>query len=700
MEESKRARRAPPFFPSVNSVINNQKYLMTSKHWALVGGAVACLTATSGVAQPQKDLAFPGYSGFLNVPSATVLNHGQADVQWSDQAYLNRPGLLGYSYRNNVSGTFGVFSHVEVGGRLTWDRTQSNCYTEDCGIRDLSANVKVQAPFIPEDWFTLAAGVQDLGGETDDFEAYYLVAGGQFGPVEVALGYGQPQRTPRYLDGAFGAVSYRPLPWLSVMVEHDSLDARAGIGANTPQGWLPWGLQVKAKVLAWDEGDSENDRNFASIGLSLPFGNASRKDRLGSSRPLPAQAAELRDQSQSAPAFSEKGPTVEPPNTTESAESPNQASGQRVSRQIGQQLVDYGYENVRTRSADDTLHIWWENNLYNRDERDSILHVARIARQAAGSHRRAELTLLNQGVPVETRIIALSDEQSVQSQRRYAESTLMEPNQPDWDFTGSYGPSWKPRLTLSPSLSSGVATEYGVWDVSLALSSELSVNLWPGALASARYDAEIYQTDDFERGGVFYDSRQRTALVEAEFQQTLKLHPQFYTSFHAGRYALNYNGAINETLLLSPGGHHAIGFLGGKFSHTEFDADNRTQALAQYSYYNPQLDAQFTVFGGQFFAEDTGFRVDSRFWFGDYAITLQYKNTDAEFVSLGWVIPLTPVKDHQFRYFQVRGDADWNYAVQTRINEDTNDLSFGGAGIIRSSNSLQETYFNRGRLVD
>ena len=672
---------------------------MSSKHWALVGGAVACLIGVNGHAQqPQTDLAFPGYSGFLNVPSATVLNHGQADVQWSDQAFLNRRGISGYGHYNNVSGTFGIFPYVELGGRLAWDTTQNNCYREDCGIRDLSANVKIQAPFIPEDWFTLAAGAQDLGGETGDFEAYYVVAGKQLGPVEVSVGYGKPEQTPRYLDGAFGAISYRPFPWLNLIAEHDSQDARLGIGATTPQGWLPWGLQVKGKVLAWDEGDTDNDRNFASIGLSIPFGNAPRKQQL---QPMPEQQPEAQPVTTAAaeqPATASTQP-VQTAQTTEQPESSDNTNAKATAQRIGEQLVAEGYDNVRTASNNGTLHIWWENNLYNRDERDSILHVARKAHQAAGSHQQAELTLLNQGLPVLSQTVSLSEQQPYQVSRRFAENTVFNREQPEWDFEGSYGPGWKPRLTLSPSISSGVATEYGVWDASVAISSELAFNLWPGALASARYDAEIYQTEDFDKGGIFYNSRQRTDLVEAEIQQTFKLHPQLYTSFHAGRYAIDYNGGLNETLLLSPGGRHAIGFLGGTFSHTDSNGEDRTQALAQYTYYNPGLDAQFTVYGGQFFAEDEGFRIDSRFWFGDYALTLQYKNTDAEFVSLGWVIPLTPVRDRQFRYLQVKGNADFNYAVQTRINEDANIVSFGGAGVVTSSNPLQKTYLNRGRVA-
>lgn len=677
---------------------------MTSKHWALVGGAVACLKpigiaaslglfATQAFAwQNQKDLAFPGYSGFLNVPSATVLDHGQASAQWSDQAYLSGRSGFGtgrYGHLNNVAGTFGVFPNIEVGGRMTWDKTQTNCYRAGCGIRDLSANIKIQAPFIPEQWFTLAGGVQDLGGETGDFKALYLVAGKHLGPVELTAGYGKPEITSRYLNGAFGAISYRPLPWLNVIAEHDSQDARIGFGASTPQDWLPYGLQIKGKVLAWDNSDEGDTRNFASIGLSMPFGNARSKQRPKRER-ADAPPTQHSTVTVAAPTNDDK------PKATSATESTNHRE-KNIAVILGQELVEAGYENVRTASNRDTLHLWWENNLYNRDERASLADVARRVRLAHGRYQRAELTLLNQGLPVLTQTVALSG-RTLLTTPRLADQSLFSTDQPEWDFEGSYGPAWKPRLTLSPAISSGVATEYGVWDASIALKSELAFNLWPGALAAARYDAEVYQTDDFDKGGVFYDNRQETALVEAEVQQTFKLHPQLYTSFHAGRYDIDYNGVLNETLLMSSGAQHTVGFLGGSFRHKDSRDITRTQALASYSYYNPSLDAQLEVHAGEFFEGDTGIRVGSRFWFGDYAITLQYKNTDAEFVSLGWVIPLTPVKDHQWRYLQVKGDANWNYSIQTRVNEDSNDVSFGGARIINSANPLQETYLNRGRI--
>jgi len=423
--------------------------------------------------------------------------------------------------------------------------------------------------------------------------------------------------------------------------------------------------------------------------LSMELGNQSTKRTLQSSQAAPSpdnkRALEAVEQTlfESTRASEGKG------------EAPEHVA---VARQIGEQLVDKGYDRVSTASRGEVLQVRWENNLYNRDERDSILDVARVTHQAAGTHRRAEITLLNQGLPVLTHTVALGGEEPYSVAREFSRQTVFDQETEFWDFEGGFGPPWKPRLTLGPSISSGIATEYGMWDTSVAVSAELSSSLWPGALASMRYDAEVYQTDDFEKGRVFYKSRQRSSVVEAEIQQALKLHSRMYTVFHAGRYVLNYYGGFNETMLTSATGRHSAGLLAGRFFYDGSGRKDQSQALAQYHYYNPILDIELNAYAGRFFESDEGFRVDTRFWFGDYALTLQYKNTNAEFVSLGWIIPLTPAKDHQFRFLQVRGDADWKYAIQTRINQDKNFVSFGGAALVVSSNPVRELYLNRGRF--
>ncbi|MGM0768012.1 MAG: YjbH domain-containing protein [Pseudomonadota bacterium] len=634
------------------------------------------------MASSTVDLAFPGYSGLLNVPSAFVLKHGQGDFQVSDQAIVRGE----YGYYKNFSGGVGLYDHIEVGGRIAWAETQSNCFRTGCGgIRDLSINAKARIPFIPDDWFSVALGVQDLGGEVNFFDATYGVVGRRFGPVELNLGYGQidtarVQPGPRYLDGVFGGAVYRPTEWLQLIGEYDGVDTRAGIGVSTPEDWLPAGMRVKTKVLAYDRGDTASDRHFVSIGLSIPFG-------------------ELRKPSEPKTAVLRARNDVEPAQGSASKSDPV------VARQVGQALASAGYERVRTISEGDTLRIEAENNVYNRNERDALHDIAQRVRDDAGEHARVNLTLLNQGLPILEQEIALGDaaESSGESYvaQAWSKRTLFNPQpDPEWDFEGGSGPAWRPRLTLAPSISSGVATEYGVWDASVGILSELSTNLWPGALASVSYNTEVARSDDFEPGGVFYEDRQRNGLIEAEVQQAFKLHPQVLAVIHGGRYARNFHGALGEAVWVSGRGDHVVGVVGGQFVDDRNSDNERYQSLLRYTYYNSSLDLQLKAWAGRFFEEDDGFRLESRIWFGDNALILGYRNTNAEFLSLGWSMPLTPRKDHQFKYLQVRGDVDWSYQVQTRINEDTNDTAFGGAAVVESANPIDQLYLNRGRFFD
>jgi len=684
------------------------------------------LLLLSNSAFAASDLAFAGYSGFLNVPSARVLDHGQADIQYSDQAVIAGQ----YGHYRNVSGAVGIFPLLEVGGRVSWQETQSNLYANGNGHRDLSANVKVQAPFIPQHWFTLAAGVQDLGGETGHFNASYLAAGRQFGPLEMTVGYGRTDTQPRYLDGAFAALSYRATSWLNLIAEHDAQDLRVGAGLTTPARWLG-GVQLKGKVLAYDRGDSDSrddtGRHFFSLGVSIPLGGSSSGEGstpsweqhscrdCGDSTPL-WERHSCRDCRSGTPAATDpadqanshsqvktiRGRSAAP---TGMADSPVAADSADIDPTIdptidpaiiGALLVKAGYERVGVSTAGGELTIRFENNLFNRDERAALRDVAQrlhaLGLQQALGYPSARLVLLNQNLPVLSRTAWLNGEEP------RVTAAAEQPLPQQWDYQGSYGPAWKPRLTLSPNVTTAVATEYGVLDSSLALGTEVSSSLWTGALASATWNFNVYESEDFERGGAFYADRQRTDLKELDLQQTFRLHPQLYTSFHIGRYNTDYEGWLNDTLLLSSDRRHSVGFLSGNFRYIDDNSLQPRQLLARYSYHLTRHDVQLSIHGGEFFEGDTGFRVDSRFWFGDYAVILSYKNTEAEFVGLGVVIPLTPRRDRQTRYAQLRGNPDWSYVLQTRINEDANFVAFGSATIVRPANTLERLYLNRLRL--
>ena len=78
------------------------------------------------------------------------------DIQYSDQGYVGEVG-----YFRNVAGSMGVFRNVELGAGLS--RMKPIPSLSEDGEIYLSANAKLQLPYIPSDWFTAAIGVQDVG---------------------------------------------------------------------------------------------------------------------------------------------------------------------------------------------------------------------------------------------------------------------------------------------------------------------------------------------------------------------------------------------------------------------------------------------------------------------------------------------------------------------------------------------------------
>ena len=107
--------------------------------------------------QLQHSLAHEPFTGLFKVPNANVTNYGQFQFGMSNAVEFNGNYIDGYNYLP----TFGLFPGLEVNGRIATRDTNSNCFVEGCGIRDLSASAKYQLPFIPADWFDAAIGARE-----------------------------------------------------------------------------------------------------------------------------------------------------------------------------------------------------------------------------------------------------------------------------------------------------------------------------------------------------------------------------------------------------------------------------------------------------------------------------------------------------------------------------------------------------------
>jgi hypothetical protein len=654
------------------------------------------------LAGPLTSTSLQGFSGALTLPSAYTLESGTASLGYAD-AFLV-PGAV--EHNHNGLGNFGLTPWLEAGGRISWQNAHTNCYVSQCpGSRDLSANLKLRVPFIPDDWFALAIGEQDLGGEANFFDARYIVASKQFRYGRVDLGKGSTGLPGQPMDGVFGAIELQPLPWLSLIGEDDGTARNAGVRLGLPEDWRPWDLQPKLTVLGWSDREGAEDKRFFGVSLDIPLGERP-EHRAGPAvsrlRSNPVASAPGADSASQATGLA-AGESSAAAGITPEYSRHEQAFYDRLARQLAADK----FEHVLVGERQGALFVAFENNQFNTNELDAIGWVLKRASDAAtGSYDRLHVILRNQKIPVievvvnPTHYLAyLNDDKNrtaLSLDARYTERNRLADI--SWYAKESYGWDLKPKVMVSPALVHATATEYGIWDYSLAVQTDVTVSLWQGALVSATYSEPVDNSDDFEEGMVFGNSRFISVMDEYQVQQTLLLTPGLFTTLHAGHFVRDYDGYYNQTVWYSPEGTHKVGFKGGSFQDPDDLLDDRSVRLYSYRYFWAPQDISIEITRGEFFAGDEGYRVDTRFWFGDTIVTLEYKDTDAQFVGMRWTLPLTPRRDWLSPYGQIKGRENFSNNLQTRINEDANFVAYGNASIPRSRNEIERIFVSNDRL--
>ena len=285
--------------------------------------------------------------------------------------------------------------------------------------------------------------------------------------------------------------------------------------------------------------------------------------------------------------------------------------------------------------------------------------------------------------------------------------------------------SWlKPRFTFWPSLVSRVGTEYGAFDVSVALASHLELPLWKGGALSALHISQLAETEDFKDGRHFADDKQKSGLQEVSLHQTFALPFNVKNMTFLGRYRDSYNYLANEIRWQNNDGTHRVNLLTAKYENQSVperkpyfgcnilfsgcwpdkEPQEREVVVGMYRYYSADYDASIELRVGQFWQQDKGVVVQMERMFGDVTVNLTYKNTkvtdqeENQFIGLGFSIPLTPRKDHINRFVQVRGKPKWNYSVNTLIGKKANTLTPGTADSAQLFYNLDNSYANYDRL--
>jgi len=682
-----------------------------------------------------------GYTGVFNTPNADVIKYGDGLFSYSDNFYIRRELISASDIKFGV----GLMPGLELVGRLATRKWHCNLYTDtrpECsGPRDLSASIKYTLPLIPEDWFKVAIGGQDLGGAAVNSQAFYVVASkdfdlDQFGLLKVSAGVATSDYVSDYMNGAIASVEYQPFEFLQIATEHDGHALNAGFKFITPEQWLPEGWQVSAALQLFStESELDEKDKWFSLNVNVPLSD-------GAKRKTPQQTANDAVNS----ALSNNSSTVTnhgfvkvttPENATniehsvlrQSANAPASLALSTVTRKtidaFAEYVTEYGFESVSIRLAanNTSLVIQFENNLYNRNEDQAIAVMSRLITERL--HVNTQLQLLNFGLVVKN------------IELEYAQPAILSidnvvPAAPDnilldwldfsdkkWLVNNASSAYFVPRITVAPTLASLVGTEFGSFDFQLLASLNYQMSLWPGAVIDMRYVSDtLLNTENFDEGNYVGERFSIPEGVNRKlFHQAFVLPYNISTQFSFGEAFNMTDVMINETRFQTDDGAHRFTLLAGELTETVtlkrifyYTQVNKYEPrLLKYRYRFAPLNWDIEVTAGEFLQGDTGFKVKSSHWFGDTQININYRRTDfkedrnreeTEFVSLGISIPLNLNRSMRSNYgFQVKGIEQWSYNVETVLTTpgNPNSLTTGFGQEPSLYHNLNQAYYNRDR---
>jgi hypothetical protein len=665
-------------------------------------------------------MAQTGGAGLLRTPHAQTLGFGQISLNYHNEANVDKTTPYGRGAHNTFLMGVGVLPHIEFVVQNTHKEINGEAWKTGS---DLSYSAKLDAGWlIPKDWFQLAFGLSDFGGQANHHESAYVVTSKQFSSVRFSLGYGHnPEASTHqmgedYLSGAFGGIEFQALSWLQLVADYDGTGANAGLKIFTPDSWLPYGVKANLTYQAFSDSATFNrDNQWLGLGLSLPLSGPNAAPRYH----RPQDAGEKVDQRALTLTLQEAErqtheaaltTTSRPKAVNKSDNVKAQESAERPLSVLSRKLSQYGFENVSVGIYEEQLMVRAENNLFNLNEIDAIgVILGFISEQIA--QPSFSLTLLNNNLPVvnisgsNENLRRLFHDNSLHKDATLPKLMVSTRNlnrgadQTQWLERDENSHLYKPKVIFSPSLYSTIGSEYGVFDYSLALSTNVQVPVWKGGLVDVRHMLPLSHSDDYADGERFGQDRHTSTVDRILLHQGIALPAGMLAQVSAGQIASHYQGGTSEWRWQSTQGTHKLGLEASYYRDKRDDnADVVKPMLAHYRYYIDQYDWALEANAGQYWAGDKGFTVTSKHWFGDTSVNLYYQKTDKSFAGLSLSIPLSFRKDMSPAPLQIRGIEQWTYGYRTMVNNPSNDLNGSLAATSDLQNSIDRNYYNRDRL--
>jgi len=584
--------------------------------------------------------SYQGFRGAINTPNAEVMKEGEFEFLYTNQTENlhadKSPDFRTNREQQNFFLNMGIIPNLDVNFQYA-DAFDNNNYHKEY-IDNRIINLKYHLPFIPDELFSVAIGMQDIGGINPYIKSKYAVVSKKFKNIRTNVGYAKGEKQGS-LDGVFGSVEYAPLSWLQLLGEYDTKEWNTAIKANYPlqlgSQTLNLGLMAK-RSLGYNE-------NYFGVYANLPFYDKSLVQNM-SLKELPAKVT----------------------------------------------LSQLNLANSFLKEDKDKLYFEYENNLYVYNDIDALGMVLGVL---STTTEAKEITVAIKKSNIIQYTIQIDSNRYKQFLKdgKYQPSLLnFISNSQTRSQKINNSDLFKPTLSLRPDFVLVDGSEYSdVMDYTYALQAELSMRLAKGTMLSTRYNIPLEQSLNFERDRVFsYRNRHKTtaSFDQVILSQYLKVDTPYnwINLLQVGRFDEKLEGISFESGISSKNGTHQllakVAKLNDGFDHEldRYSSDKRNEQLLSYRYYLDSLDSNIKLTAGEFLYGDKGERLTFQRFFSD--ITLQFdiartthpEKGDNNIAKLSLSIPLGFNKYIRSDYLNAK-IGNLNYEKRKRIVDEGGD---------------------------
>jgi hypothetical protein len=611
--------------------------------------------------------SFQGFRGVINTPNSEVMKEGEFEFLYTNQIE-NISGITSPDFRDNKEQknfflNMGFLPNLDLNFQYAYgyDYTKDKKY-----LSNRVVNAKYQVPFIPKDLFSMAIGIQDMGGGNPYIGNKYAVISKEFNNVRTNIGYAIGDNEGS-IDGAFASIEYQPLSWLQIVGEYDSKEWNGAIKSE-------YSVDIsKQKVNFGAMAKSSLDYNDIYFGLyaNIPFNDKSL-------------------------------PIKKDFNTT-------------LSKMT---LSDLKLSNTDYQIKDDTLYFEYENDLYVYNDIDTLGAVLGVLATTA-KVKNIQIKIKKSNI-IQYIVEVNKDEYlNFLKSGKYHQNLLQFKNNSSLNDTNlNNSDRFKPTLTLKPDMVIVDGSEYThVSDHTISLQAELSMRLAKGTIISSRYNIPLSISHNFEDGEVYdYRNRNKTsaeidqALISQYFQFDLPY--RWVSLVQAGLFDKELTGASFESSISTLDGRHTVTVKASKLKddmYKEMDRyyeEDRNVELISYKYYLDSLNSNLKITAGDFLYGDSGTMFSIEKYFSDTILKFDIADTEHRYKGKNTIgmltlsIPLGTSKKIKTKYLDIKGD----YLTYNKRKVITSNGKIAYAQPhhlkeVDNSFTLEKYYLNNGRFT-